>query len=320
LIRELIFTSLSAHTNMQTTSKILLVKPTTFGFNEETAVSNTFQNQVISDAKIIRDKALKEFDAFVKKLRSEGIGVLVFEDQEKTEKPDAVFPNNWISMHEDGTMVLYPMHAPNRRNERSAELIEKIKQEFEVKRIVDLTHYEKLEKFLEGTGSIVFDHDAKKAFACISPRTDAELLNLLCKEIGYKPITFIATDKNNVPIYHTNVMMCIAPDFAVICLESIKKPDEKKRIELSLSAGGKKIIDITLQQMHAFAGNMLAIHNREGKKFIAMSESAFDCLTSSQKTILENFCTLLPLNVKTIETVEGGSVRCMMAEIFFERK
>lgn len=304
----------------QTTSKILLVKPTGFGFNEQTAVSNTFQSRVGASLETIRNSALNEFENFVHGLRKNQIEVLVFEDGDIPEKPDAVFPNNWISMHEDGTVILYPMQAANRRPERSEKLIENIKRNFEVKRILDLSFYENENRFLEGTGSIVFDHENRKAFACLSPRTDLEIVHRLCSELKYDAIVFNAVDQNDVPIYHTNVMMAIAPRFAVICLESIADKDERQLVTTSLKTTGHEIVDISFSQMNSFAGNMLAVQNKEGKPFLIMSQSAFDSLNTNQMTALKAHCTLLPLDVRTIETVEGGSARCMMAEIFLSKK
>ncbi len=301
---------------MTTTNKILLVRPTGFGFNEQTALSNTFQNRMDDSAEMIRKKSLREFEEFDKRLRENGIDTFVFEDKEPPAKPDAVFPNNWISMHEDGAMVLYPMCAPNRRIERSKVLIDKLRKTFKITRVLDFTAYENENRFLEGTGSIIFDHQNRVAYACLSPRTDEKLFPEVCEELKYKPIAFHSVDENNIPVYHTNVMMCVAPEFAVICLESINDPDEKPMVIRSLESTGKEVVAIGFSQMNAFAGNMLAVKNRYGQQLLAMSKSAYDCLTSDQKSTLEKYCQLLPFDVKTIETLEGGSVRCMMAEIF----
>ena len=305
---------------MQTSSQILLIQPASFGYNEQTSLSNTFQNKVDHDGNAATALAVEEFKLFAEQLRKNEIDIFVFEDSTNTVKPDAVFPNNWISMHEDGKVILYPMCAPNRRIERNNDLIEQIKRMFIVNEVIDLTRYENENRFLEGTGSIVFDHDKKKAYACISPRTYEQVLNEVCKLLNYQPVIFHSQDENDIPVYHTNVMMCIAGEFAVICLESIANKEERKMVSQSLRDSNHEIIDISFEQVKSFAGNMLAIHNRHSEKFLAMSQSAFDSLNENQKKVLEKYCTLLPLNVKTIENVGGGSARCMMAEIFLQKR
>lgn len=305
---------------MQTSFQILLIQPASFGYNEQTALSNTFQNKVDNDGNAAATMALAEFKLFAEQLRKNEIDVFVFEDSTNPVKPDAVFPNNWISMHDEGKVILYPMCAPNRRLERNNDVIEEIKRMFIVNDVIDLSRYEKENRFLEGTGSIVFDHDNKKAYACISPRTDEQILIEVCKLLNYQPVIFHSVDENGVAIYHTNVMMCIAEKFAVICLESIANKEERIMVSQSLEDSNHEIIDISFEQVKYFAGNMLAIHNRHSEKFLAMSQSAFDSLIENQKKVLEKYCTLLPLNVKTIETVGGGSARCMMAEIFLKKR
>ena len=317
----------------QTTSNILLVKPSNFGFNSQTASSNAFQNE-LKDSDLsyplsfgegtalrsIADVALAEFDAFVNRLQIHGINPLVIEDSSKPIKPDAIFPNNWISMHEDGKIILYPMCAPNRRLERRQEIVEQLKESFVVNEVIDLSSYENEDRFLEGTGSIIFDHENKMAYACISPRTDEYLFKEVCDKLNYSPVIFHSLDENDVLVYHTNVMMCIGKGFAVICLETIKDLSEKNYVVSSLEKSGHEIIDISLSQMKKFAGNMLAVENKDGKDFLAMSQSAYDSLNHHQKETLEKYATLLPLIINTIETIGGGSARCMMAEIFLEKK
>jgi hypothetical protein len=305
----------------QSTSNILLVRPSNFIFNAETAISNSFQNHLTNhDVASVSKKALDEFENFAAMLQEKGITVFIINDTEFPQKPDAIFPNNWVSFHADGTIILYPMHAPNRRNERRNDIIDEIKEKFTVNNVIDLSGHEKENKFLEGTGSIIFDHINKLAYACLSPRTDEGLFVEVCKLLNYTPICFHAYDKNGKEIYHTNVMMCIAENFAVICLESISNEDEKKAVIKSFTETRHQIIDISLEQVNHFAGNMLALKTRHNKDILVLSQSAFDILTGIQKKAIEKFCELIPLPIHTIETVGGGSARCMIAEIFLPRK
>lgn len=304
----------------QTTSNILLVKPSNFGFNTQTASSNAFQKKIKDISSTTSDMALAEFDAFVKKLSKHGINPMVIEDSAIPIKPDAIFPNNWISMHEDGKIILYPMCAPNRRLERRKEIVDKLKELFIVNEVIDLSSHEDECRFLEGTGSIIFDHTNKTAYACISPRTNETLFKEVCEKLNYSPIIFHSFDENGILVYHTNVMMCIGKGFAIICLETIKVSSEREQVINSLKESGHEIIEISLSQMKNFAGNMLALENNEGQNFIAMSKSAFDTLNNDQKISLEKYATLLPLPINTIETIGGGSARCMIAEIFLQKK
>lgn len=297
---------------MQTTNNILLVRPANFGFNEETRASNAFQNETNEGAETIRQKASLEFEAFATTLKAHGVNVFVFDDTVEPIKTDAVFPNNWISFHADGTVVLYPMLSPNRRNERRADIIESLRDKFEITNIIDLSVYESENRFLEGTGSIVFDHVNKIAYAALSPRTKAEMLDRLCKELRYQPLMFSARDQNGVEIYHTNVMMCVGERFAVVCLDSIADPSDRVAVSNALTSTGHEIVDITFNQMNSFAGNMLAL----GGSLLIMSHRALHSLTAEQKNTLEKYCELVPLTIPTIETVGGGSARCMIAEVF----
>ena len=297
---------------MQTTSNILLIRPANFGFNEETRASNVFQKELNENAETVRQKASLEFETFASQLKSHGVNVFDFDDTPSPVKTDAVFPNNWISFHADGTVVLYPMLSANRRLERRADIIESLKDKFEITNIIDLSIYESENLFLEGTGSIVFDHSNKIAYAALSPRTDKELFLDLCEKLNYKPVIFTAHDRSGSEIYHTNVMMCIGEEFAVICLESITDESERANVFSKLATTGHEIVDITFDQMNSFAGNMLVMRN----DLLLMSQSAFDSLTDPQKTALEKYCELLPLAIPIIETVGGGSARCMIAEIF----
>ena len=302
---------------MQTARSILLIRPQNFRYNAETATSNEFQKKADAGKEnTVKQLALAEFDRFAETLRSKGINVLVFDDTDEPQKPDAVFPNNWVSFHADGTVVLYPMCAVNRRSERRMDIIAALGQEFRIEKIVDLSHFENEGRFLEGTGSIVFDHENKIAYACLSPRTDAALFDEVSPTLGYSSISFRAVDDNGRAIYHTNVLMCIGIGFAVICLESFENADEKETIIESLKRSGLEIIDITFLQMNKFAGNMLAVSGKNGKVFLVQSQSAFDSLRKEQIAVLEKYCELLPIPIPAIETIGGGSARCMMAEIF----
>lgn len=301
---------------MNTTGNILLIRPANFSFNSETAGSNVFQNEMKYDFNTLENSVLNEFELFSETLNINGINTFIFDDTKSPVKPDAVFPNNWISFHNNGKVIIYPMLAENRRLEKRFDIIEKLKEKFNIKEVIDLSYFEKENKFLEGTGSIVFDHKNKIAYASLSPRTNEIVLNKLCELINYKPFVFNSYDINGNEIYHTNVMMTLGENFAVICLESISDSKEKNLILNLLEKSGKEIIPISLQQMYSFAGNMLELINNSGEKIIVMSQTAFNSLNSFQKTKLENFAKLIPLNVNIIETIGGGSVRCMIAEIF----
>ncbi len=305
----------------QTTRNILLVRPANFGFNAETALSNAFQNTAAAvDTEDLSEEAIKEFDRFAELLNVKGVNVYVAQDTDEPIKPDAVFPNNWVSFHPDGTVVLYPMCTENRRIERRRDILDGLRDDFEINKIVDFSFYEKENKFLEGTGSIVFDHKKKTAYACISVRTNQEVFLALCKFIQYKPVFFYALDQQGKEIYHTNVMMCIAQGFTVICLESIADKDERAMVVNSLEKAGHEIVDISYEQMNNFAGNMLAVHTRNNKKLLVLSQSAYDSLTKKQKMQIEQYAELLPQEIKTIETIGGGSARCMMAELFLPER
>jgi hypothetical protein len=263
---------------------------------------------------------LKEFDAFVEKLRAEEIDVTVVNDSDMPHTPDSIFPNNWISFHNDGRIFLYPMFAENRRLERKAEVIETIERRFEITQAIDLSGYESENKFLEGTGSMVLDRESKIAYACLSPRTNKELFELFCRKAGYKPVSFRSTDENGKDIYHTNVMMCVGDKYVVICLASIPDPNEMKQVTDSIISSGKKIIDISFDQMNHFAGNMLQVNNKENEKFLVMSSQAFNALTAEQVYKLSSYNRIIHSSLETIESNGGGSARCMMAEIHLRQK
>lgn len=306
---------------MHTTPNILLVRPANFTFNSETAESNAFQKNVaIIDADSIHLKAIEEFDTMVKLLNANEINTFVFNDTPLPRKPDAVFPNNWVSFHADGTIVLYPMWAANRQTERRMDIIESLQNYFSVNKIIDLSHYEQENKFLEGTGSIIFDHIHKIAYACLSCRTHKHLLEQLCETIGYTPFCFYAYDSTGKEIYHTNVMLCIGKQFAIVCKESITDKKEQDALVMSLESTKHELIDISIEQMNNFAGNMLEVRSKTGKAILVLSETADISLTEIQKKKLNQYVDLLPCSIKTIETIGGGSARCMMAEIFLPLK
>ncbi len=302
----------------QVTSNILLIRPANFGFNVETAVSNAFQQIVDLSAGELRRKVNAEFENFSKTLSERGINVIVAEDTPHPVKPDAVFPNNWISFHACGTAVLYPMCTPNRRMERRKDVVEQLSRRFKIKDVIDFSEYEKENKFMEGTGSIVFDHEHKVAYACLSPRTNKEVLYKISEQLGYEPLCFTSQDQNGKEIYHTNVMMSIGPGFAVVCLDSVINPEERKALSGKLKSCGLEIIEINFLQVNNFAGNMLSVKDKKGSKLLVCSQRAADSLTNEQKKRIETYCELLAVPIPTIETIGGGSARCMMAEIFCE--
>ena len=301
---------------MQSTSHILLVRPNSFKYNPETAASNAFQHRVEEDEASVLKRVQGEFDAFAEGLRLKGIHVVVMEDTPSPEKPDAIFPNNWATFHPDGRVILYPMFATNRRTERRKDIIDALKKEFVVKEVVDLSGHEKENRFLEGTGSMVFDHVNKVGYACLSDRTDKGLFEQVCGMLSYRPISFRALDERGKEIYHTNVMMCVGVGFCVICAESIANPSERKRVADSLQAGGHEIVDISHDQMNHFAGNMLCLRTRSGQSILVCSKQAANSLTLEQKQKLAGFVELVSLPIDTIEKLGGGSARCMMAEVF----
>jgi len=297
----------------QSTNHLLMIRPVSFGFNEQTAGSNAFQNR--DGANDAQQQALKEFDGFVQVLRDNGVDVTVIDDTKEPHTPDSIFPNNWVSFHSDGNIFLYPMQAENRRLERREDIISDLEDKFTVHRIEDMSHFEAEGKFLEGTGSMVLDRENKIVYACISPRTNKDVLAEFCRETGYTAVTFDAVDQNGQAIYHTNVVMGIGSDFAVVCLESIADATERELISKSLQENGKEIIDISFDQMNRFAGNILEVKNDKGEILIVMSQTAFNTFTSEQKTAMEKYGKLVHADIHTIEYIGGGSARCMMAEV-----
>ncbi len=296
-------------------TSILMIQPISFGFNEETALNNYFQQKKNIDDP--QAKALNEFNAFVDVLKAHQIDVTVIQDTLDPKTPDSIFPNNWISFHEGGKIVLYPMFAKNRRKERKKSVIDAVCKKFDIHNQVDLTHFENVGRYMEGTGSMVLDRNNKIAYACISERTDPEILNAFCNEFGYTPILFNATDRNGKLIYHTNVMMCMADDYVVVCIDSVSGADEKKLLKDSFSTTNKEIVDINFDQMDHFCGNMLQVNNTNGEKFLVMSSQAYNHLTKDQIKKLSTFNPIIHSPIDTIETLGGGSARCMMAEVFW---
>ncbi|MBU6158552.1 MAG: amidinotransferase [Bacteroidetes bacterium] len=295
-----------------------MIRPVGFAFNAQTAVNNAFQQE--SAGANTQQLALQEFDAFVTRLREAGVQVTVVEDTPEPATPDSIFPNNWVSFHEDGTVFLYPMFAINRRAERKPHVIETIREQFKVGEVIDFTDSEKEGLFLEGTGSMVLDRANKIAYACISPRTDRTLFEKWCERAGFTPCSFNSVDDKGGAVYHTNVMMCVADRYVVICLESIPDEKEKKAVIEQLERSGKTIISISLFQMNHFAGNMLQVENLKGEKILVMSQQAYDSLNTEQIQTLAAFNTILTGDLSTIETNGGGSARCMMAEVFLPKK
>jgi hypothetical protein len=296
-----------------------MVRPAAFGYNEQTALTNAFQNKQ-QELTAAQSLALQEFDTAVSTLRSAGVKVTVFEDTENPVKPDAVFPNNWISLHANGTLVLYPMCTPNRRTERRKDIVEALCRQLDIQQMIDVSVEERHNRFLEGTGSIVFDHNNKIAYACLSPRTDKEVLEKLCALIGYEALCFYAHDKNGREIYHTNVMMCITEQLAIICLSSISDKNEKQRVLSKIHAAQLEVIYISFAQMVKFAGNMLGLKSTQGDDLLVLSQTAFDALTQEQRDTISRYAKMIPLAIPTIETIGGGSARCMLAEVFSSPK
>lgn len=310
--------------NRQITNTVLMVRPEAFRMNEQTAVNNYFQEDMQIQNEEINKKAQEEFDRFVAKLESVGVNVVVVNDSKENDTPDSIFPNNWVSFHEDGTAVVYPMFAENRRLERRMEFFEVLESRgFEIKDVVDYTPAEEENLFLEGTGSIILDRENEKAYCSISPRADEELFIEFCEDMEFTPVIFTAyqsVDGKRKPIYHTNVMMCVAEEFAVLCLDSIDDAKERRNVVRHLKEDGKELINITEGQVHQFAGNMLQVRSADGMKYLVMSSTAHKSLSQEQVNKIEKHCKILSADISTIETCGGGSTRCMLAEVFLPMK
>ncbi len=297
-----------------------MIEPVAFGFNAQTAVNNYFQQKISVPEISVQEQAHTEFNAMVEQLRTNGLEVLVVKDTIEPHTPDSIFPNNWVSFHEDGRVALYPMFAENRRNERRHAVLRVIEnKKHPITGVMDYSPFELQSLFLEGTGSLILDHVNKIAYAALSERTDKSLLLQFCHDFGYNAVHFIANqtvDGNRLPIYHTNVMMCVADRYAVICLDSIDNADERSAVVDSLGKTGKEIIAISEDQMHHFAGNMLQVENNAGKQFLVMSQTAYKSLNQEQIDRLSSYNDFIVVAIPTIERVGGGSARCMMAEVF----
>lgn len=302
------------------TDTVLMIEPVAFAYNPETAVNNYFQQENEMTQSETQKLALAEFQEMVKQLKANGINVIVVKDTPYPHTPDSIFPNNWISFHLNNHVIFYPMFAENRRLERRMDVLIEVENQLNRKfHYTDYSSFEKENIFLEGTGSIVPDRKNRIAYAGISPRTDKDLFLKFCQEQNFRPVYFYATqtvDGEQLPIYHTNVIMCLGDQFAVVCLDTIKDEEERKMLENELEKSGKEIVEITVNQMNSFAGNMLQLKNEKEEKFLTMSQTAYDSLTEEQIKQLEKFNKLLVFSVPTIEKNGGGSVRCMIAEFF----
>lgn len=304
---------------LQLPSSVLMVRPSKFGFNAQTASTNAFQKEPAASAAVIQEKARDEFNRMVDTLIDQGVDVMVVDDTEVPEKPDAIFPNNWISFHENGIVVLYPMMVENRRAERSNPVIDQVRRQFEVSEIIDLTGYELKNQFLEGTGSVVFDYQNRIAYASRSPRTHQAVLLELCNRLNFRPLFFDAVDEAGLPIYHTNVLMCVGSKFAVICLDAIKKDVDQEKLLKSFGETGHRVVAISYEQLRCFAGNMIEVQTRSGEPVVLLSQSAFNSLLPGQVNAISKYADMIPLSIPTIEQYGGGSVRCMVAGIFNKR-
>ena len=294
--------------------EILMVRPFQFYFNQQTAANNFFQSNInIENA---NELAIAEFDAMVEKLRAHQIKVNVVQDTKDPSTPDSIFPNNWVSTHTNGTLCLYPMFAENRRAERKSTVINFLQSNYKIENTLDLTDLEKEGIFLEGTGSMVLDHQNKIAYGCLSERLDKNAFNEWCDKMQFKPIAFKALDDKAQPIYHTNVLMCMANQFVVICSDSIPNEQERQMLLDSFAQTNKEVIEISQDQLNHFAGNMLQVFDITEKPHLIMSEQAYKSLHTAQLKSLEKYNPLLPISIPTIEALGGGSTRCMMAEIY----
>jgi len=306
----------------QSAAAVLMVRPARFGCNPQTAPSNAFQ---VKPGAAPRDDpqeaALREFHGLASALERAGVQVLIAPDSDEPPKPDAIFPNNWVSFHHDGTVALYPMLAPNRRWERRDEVLEQVvrKGGFHVSRTVDLTHRESEDKYLEGTGSVVLDRIHRVAYACSSPRTDLDVLGEFAQQLDYELMTFDAEDAGGRAVYHTNVLMAIGTGFAVVCSESIVNEAHRAAVLSKLRSTGHAIVDITQAQMAQFAANVLELAS-PAAKLIALSTTALDSLSRTQRAVLESHAILVPVSIPTIERIGGGGVRCMLAEIHLPKR
>ena len=307
----------------QATNSILMIRPINFGYNEETAKDNHYQ---IKDSitKNSNESAQKEFDNMVKNLRQNGISVNVFQDDENDYTPDSIFPNNWVSFHKNGDVGIYPMYAKNRRLERRPEILEFLENKgFAISNIIDYSGAEAENKFLEGTGSMILDREKRVAYCSISNRSNEDLFIEFCEDFEFTPVlfnSFQTVGEKRLPIYHTNVMMCVATDYVIVCLDSIDDKKQRKNVSNFINDSGKKLIEISENQVGSFAGNMLELTNDNGNSVLVMSKSAVDSLNENQKNTIRKYSRIVSCDLNTIEVCGGGSARCMMAEIFLPKK
>src|SRR5215216_2296830 len=305
-------TQTPAHT--QSTNSVLMIRPSRFYPNPETAADNAFQRNADGDSDALTLMARKEFDAAVQTLRAAGVNVHVFEDTAEPEKPDAVFPNNWISTHHDGRIALFPMYSALRRRERRQDIVEELRKHYRVTDVIDYSAFEDDGCCLEGTGSLVFDHLNKIAYVSLSNRSNPKVIKRFVDDFSYEPVTFTSVSSNGQPIYHTNVMMCIGTDFAMVGLKMIPSEAERQEVRARLEKTAKEIVELSADQIANFAGNTIELHNKHGEKLLVLSTRAARVLTEGQQEILSRYTRLVSLELPTIE-LGGGSARCMIATI-----
>lgn len=304
----------------QATSNLFMIRPINFSFNPETAESNKFQTKENVSSEQINDSAQACFDELVEQLRLRDINVHIFEDNSEHFTPDSIFPNNWISTHHSGKVMLYPMEAPNRRLERRKDILDFLKKNYDFHVLLDLSHFENEGKYLEGTGSLVLDRSNRIAYASLSSRTNLDVLKAWQKVIDYELITFSSFDSSDAPVYHTNVMMAMGDTFCIICLEAIRNLDERLAVKQRLERSGKTIMEISMEQMMNFAGNMILVKNKKGRHFLVMSHRAYSSLSEEQAKTMDYFAEIVHTDLGYIETVGGGSARCMIAEIHLQER
>lgn len=304
-------------TDSQLASAVLMIRPARFESNPMTAASNVFQGQNSATPAAQQVAALREFDGLVKELRDAGIHVVVVDDTPEPHTPDSIFPNNWVSFHADGKVLMYPMEAPNRRTERRTDIIDKLGSElgFQVREVIDLSGHEDEGHFLEGTGSMVLDRVNKVAYACLSSRTQLDPLGDFAQRMGYEVVAFDAVDRRGVPIYHTNVLMNVGETIAVICLDAIPQEAQRHAVLDRLQNSGRQVVNLSFDQLDAFAGNMLELRNEHGERVLAMSSQAWESLDEDQRDVLGANRKIVSAAIDNIESSAGGSVRCMLAEI-----
>src|SRR5436189_5364721 len=303
-----------AEPSMQSTNSVLMIRPARFYPNPETAADNAFQRDANRDSDVLTLMARKEFEAAMQTLRAAGVNVYVFEDTAEPEKPDAVFPNNWISTHHDGRIALFPMYSALRRRERRQDVVEELRRHYLVTEVIDYSAFEDEGRCLEGTGSLVFDHLNKIAYVSLSNRSNPKVIQRFAEDFSYEPVTFTSIDSNGQPIYHTNVMMCIGTAFAMVGLDMIPNKAERQQVRSRLEKTGKEIVELSADQIANFAGNTIELQNKSGEKLLVLSSRAARALTEEQRKTVTRYARLLPLELPTIE-LGGGSARCMMATI-----